>query len=855
MKIISLQNPWWRRLGLLVAAAGAGAIMAMMAAYLYLAPLLPSAEQLRSVDYQIPLRVFSRDGRLLGEFGEKRRTPLDYEQFPPALVQAVVSAEDERFFRHGGVDLKGLFRAALELVWYQDIRSGGSTITMQVARNFFLDREQKFIRKFNEIVLAMEIEEQLSKQQIMALYLNKIYLGHRSYGAEAAAHVYYGKSLSELDLAQLAMIAGLPKAPSAYNPITNPQRALTRRNWILGRMRSLGAISEDQYQQALAQPVTASYHGPSPDVDASYLAEMVRQDLLGRFSEEQVYSSGMRVYTTVDSERQRAALRALRDGLHEYDERHGWRGAISTITLPASTTDNETEDAAPEQQAATAGNGTEEEDPWKPVRSALRDIGTIGYLEPAAVLAVAEQQATLMLADGSEVTLPWEQMSWARPYIDVERVGQEPTRADEILAAGDVVYLRPVAEDESGNRWRLAQVPQVESALVSLDPQNGAIQSLVGGYSFAQSHFNRAWQGQRQAGSAFKPFIYTAGLLNGLTPATLINDAPIVFEDSALETAWRPTGASNRFYGPTRLREALYRSLNLVSVRMLQQVTVPNAIATLRQFGLPVEHFPRDLSLALGSASLTPMELATAYCVFANGGYRVEPWFIERIENNNGEVIWRAPAVLLCDDEDCSNLAAGTASDAVEVTAIDDSNDVDAENGNNNTDDATAPPPVKRLRVLDERTAWLMDSMLKDVVRRGTAYRAAQLGRRDLAGKTGTTNDQFDAWFSGYSPALVATVWVGFDNPSTLGRGEYGGRAALPIWMQYMGDALAGVEQVLLPQPAGIVSARINAETGKQAHPGDANAVFEYFREENLPEMDNSPASQSTSRDAPEHLF
>lgn len=856
MKIISLQNPWWRRLGLLLAAACAGGIMAMMAAYLYLAPLLPSAEQLRSVDYQIPLRVFSRDGRLLGEFGEKRRTPLDYEQFPPALVQAVVSAEDERFFRHGGVDLKGLFRAALELLWYQDIRSGGSTITMQVARNFFLDREQKFIRKFNEIVLAMEIERQLSKEQIMALYLNKIYLGHRSYGAEAAAQVYYGKSLAQLDLAQLAMIAGLPKAPSAYNPITNPQRALTRRNWILGRMRSLGSITEEAYQEALAQPVSASYHGPSPDVDASYLAEMVRQDLLGRFSEEQVYSSGMRVYTTLDSERQRAALRALRDGLHEYDERHGWRGAVSTLVLPADVTGTEEEKSSEGDQPVAPVDGTDtDEDPWKPIRDALRNIGTVGYLEPAVVVGLEEQQATLMLADGSQVVLPWEQMSWARRFIDIERVGEEPATASEIVELGEVVYLRPVAEDEAGNRWRLAQVPQVESALVSLDPQDGAVQALVGGYSFSQSHFNRAWQGQRQAGSAFKPFIYTAGLLNGLTPATLINDAPIVFEDSALETAWRPTGASNRFYGPTRLREALYRSLNLVSVRMLQQITVPNAIATLRQFGLPVERFPRDLSLALGSASVTPMELATAYCVFANGGYRVEPWFIERIEDNNGEVVWRAPAVLLCDDEDCSNLSAGAATDEVEVTAIDDNNDVRAESSNDTTDDAIAPPPVKRLRVLDERTAWLMDSMLKDVVRRGTAYRAAQLGRRDLAGKTGTTNDQFDAWFSGYSPALVATVWVGFDNPSTLGRGEYGGRAALPIWMQYMGDALDGVEQTLLPQPAGIVSARINAETGKQAQPGDASAVFEYFREENLPEMDTSPASQSTGGETPDHLF
>lgn len=839
MKIISLQNPWWRRLGLLVAAGSAAGVMGLTAAYLYLAPLLPAPEQLRTVEYQIPLRIFASDGQLIGEFGEKRRTPLEYSQFPQPLIKAVLAAEDERFFRHGGVDLRGLFRAALELVRYQDIRSGGSTITMQVARNFFLDREQKFIRKFNEIVLAMEIEELLSKEQIMALYLNKIYLGHRSYGAEAAAQVYYGKPLSELTLAQLAMIAGLPKAPSAYNPITNPQRALTRRNWILGRMLSLDAITREQYELAVAEPVTASYHGPSPDVDASYLAEMVRQELLTRYDAEQVYSSGMRVFTTVSGARQQAAVRALRDGLHEYDERHGWRGAEATITLPAAG------DTPPEDEDAW----------WRPVREALKQYDKVGYLEPAVVLSVDGQQAELMIANGTRVTLPWDQMSWANRYIDTERVDVAPEQASDIFNPGDVVRLRPQPPAEDGTPgWRLAQVPQVESALVSLDPQSGAVQALAGGYSFAQSHFNRAVQGQRQAGSAFKPFIYTSGLLSGLTPASLINDAPIVFEDSALETAWRPTGASSRFYGPTRLREALYRSLNLVSVRMLQQVGIGEAINTLKQFGLPTQRFPRDLSLALGSASVTPLELATAYCVFANGGYRVEPWFIERIESNDGQVVWRAPAVVLCDDDSC---AAADTDDNADVAATDsEDNSVATERTATATPaDATTPPPVYRRRVVDARTVWLMDSMMKDVVRRGTAYRAAQLGRKDLAGKTGTTNDQFDAWFSGYSPALVATVWVGFDNPSTLGRGEYGGRAALPIWMQYMGSALDDVPEIQLPQPPGIVTARINEETGKLAQPGDSSAIFEYFREEDMPEMETSPVHRNTSDDAPEHLF
>ena len=848
---MKLHSPWWRRLALLLIAAGAGGVMMITATYLYLAPLLPAAEQLRQVEYQIPLRVYSRDGLLIGEFGEKRRTPLRFDQLPANLVNAVLAAEDERFYRHGGVDLKGLFRAALELVRYQDIRSGGSTITMQVARNFFLDREQKFIRKFNEIVLAIEIEEILSKDQILELYLNKIYLGHRSYGAGAAAEVYYGKPLSELTLEQLAMIAGLPKAPSAYNPITNPERALTRRNWILGRMLSLKMISKDDYDVAVSAPVTASYHGPAPDVEASYLAEMVRQQALTRFSQDSLYTSGLKIYVTLDGGLQKAAVKALRDGLHEYDERHGWRGAEAKLELPEgrfSLPDAEPSEESPETEEGVALSVAPEEvsaeeqaqlSLWRPTIDKLRQRSDIGSLVAGVVTEVGEQQITVLTSKPEEITLDWEQLSWARAYKSVEYVGDELQTAGEIVSRGDLIRLRRI--DMDGEEvWRLAQVPEVESALVSLDPHTGAVNALVGGYSFAQSHFNRAVQGQRQAGSSFKPFIYSSALLNGLTPATLINDAPIVFEDSELETAWRPTGASNKFYGPTRMREALYRSLNLVSIRMLQQITIPEAIKIIKQLGLPTERFPRDLSLALGSAAVSPMELATAYCIFANGGYRVEPWYIERIEDKNGEPLWQAPEIVLCDD-DCA--AAQAEPDTAE------------EESSPQGEQPTQPEVLMRKRVLDARVAWLMDSMMKDVVRRGTAYKASELGRNDLAGKTGTTNDQVDAWFSGYSPAMVSTVWVGFDNPSTLGRGEYGGRAALPIWMQYMGTALKGVPEVSLPQPAGIVTVRINEETGKLARPGDPEALFEYFREENLPEADTSVIPQQGSDTAPEQLF
>jgi penicillin-binding protein 1A len=818
---MQLRRPWWRWLLLAATLSVAGTIMVLNAAYLYLAPQLPSASQLSDVSFQIPLRVYSADGLLIGEFGDKRRTPLKFEQLPPMFVNAVLAAEDDRFFRHGGVDIRGLARAFAELLRYREIRSGGSTITMQVARNFFLDREQKFLRKFNEIVLALEIETVLSKEQIFELYMNKIFLGHRAYGAEAAAQVYYGKSIRDLDLPQWAMIAGLPKAPSAYNPITNPERALSRRNWILRRMFKVGFINREQLDAARATPVDVRYHGPAPELDASYLAEMVRREVVERFGTENAYTSGLRVYTTLEGPRQAAAVNALRAGLHAYDERHGWRGAEANLDLSK---------LAPLPDQDVIADSDESIDLLHQWTALLRPFRPIADLQPALVIDTGEQDARLLLASGQRVLLSWGNIQWARRYIDANTIGAELKRAQDVIKAGDIVRLREVSVD-GDKQWRLAQIPTAQSALVAMDPKTGAIRSLSGGFSFSQSNFNRAIQGQRQAGSALKPFIYTAGLSKGLTTASLINDAPIVFEDSTLETAWRPTGASSRFYGPTRIREALYRSLNLVSIRLLQQTGINHTVTTLREFGLPVERFQRDLSLALGSATLTPLEMATGYSVFANGGFRVEPWFIQRIDNNENTTLWLAPQVVLCDPEcpiEVTEAAIGT------------------------------PPPHTVYRSIDDRYIWLMDSMLKDVVRRGTASRVSQLGRRDLAGKTGTTNDQVDAWFAGYSPALVAAVWVGFDEPTSLGRGEYGGRAALPIWMNYMTSALAGVPEQQLPQPAGIVTARINTTSGKLARPGDANAIFEYFIEGTVPEQDTGSPSESIHDSAeaePEHLF
>ncbi len=761
------------------------AILVATATYLYLAPSLPSVEQLRDVSFQVPLRVYTHDGLLIGEFGEKRRTPMRYDEIPPDLINAIVAAEDDRFFHHKGIDYSGLLRAAYELLRYQEIRSGGSTITMQVARNFFLDRAQHFTRKFNEILLARQIEQELGKQEIFELYVNKIYLGHRSYGVAAAADVYYGLPLKDLTLAQMAMIAGLPKAPSAYNPITNPERAMTRRNWILDRMLALGSIDKARHDQARAEPNTARFHGLSSEVDALHAADMVRTYMLEQYGPEST-DQGYRVYTTIDSAKQRAATDAVFLGLVAYDRRHGWRGAEKHI----------------EPQSITGKT-------WP---DSLSDIRQINYLEPAIVTQVDKDSITVLRRAGDTIKIPFSGMSWARKYLSVDAMGPVPQKPADIVSVGDVVRVFAQNSGKSYN-WQLGQVPAVQSAQVAVQPEDGAILSLVGGFSYSQSRFNRAIQGDRQAGSSFKPILYAAALDHGFTAATIINDAPIVIDDAGMDKAWRPENDNDKFYGPMRLRQALYLSRNLVSIRIMMQLPISYVIDYATNFGIEREKLPRNFSLALGTASVSPLEIATAYAVFANGGYRTSPYLIDRIEDNAGNVIWQAKPLQVC--RTCEDNSAGHAP-----------------------------------RVMEARTAYIMNSILQDVVKRGTATRALVLGRDDLAGKTGTTNDTRDAWFAGYNPALVSVVWVGFDNPQTLGRSEYGGVAALPIWIDFMRGALAGTPSSYLAQPPGIVTVKIDPTTGERARAGQPDAIFEYFKEENVPP--ERRASSAGSAEAPE---
>ncbi len=751
-------------------------VLAIVGMFYYVSPRLPPIDSLKDVRFQVPLRVYSADGRLMAEFGEKRRSPLRYEQIPPLLIKAVLGAEDDRFFEHPGVDYQGILRAVGLLLLTGEKAQGGSTITMQVARNFFLSREKTFLRKFSEILLALKIEKALSKQEILELYLNKIYLGNRAYGVGAAAKVYYGKPIDELSLPELAMIAGLPKAPSRYNPIVNPQRAVLRRNYVLGRMRQLGFIDEATYQAAVKAPVTARLHRQAPELEAPYAAEMARKFMLQRYGNG-AYTEGYRVYTTIDSRLQAKANRALRYNLLAYEERHGYRG--------------------PEQHLDALDYSEPQQ--WE---AALQQRPRVPLLHAGVVIEVGERSALVYLRGGRIAHLCWRGLRWAAPYVDGNRPGRAPRRAGDILAAGDVIRLY----DAGGGRWSLGQIPQVEGALVSLRPRDGAIISVVGGYDFYRSKFNRAAQARRQPGSNFKPFIYSAALERGYTAATLINDAPVVFRDPGLEDIWRPENYSGKFFGPTRLREALVKSRNLVSIRILRSIGVPYALNYVKRFGFDPRELPRNLSLALGSASLTPLQIVRGYAVFANGGYLVEPYIVARVEDNDGQVLFEADPAVVC-ERDCS---------------------VESEDGGLRL-------LRKAPRTVSPENVYIMTSIMQDIVKRGTGRRARVLKRGDLAGKTGTTNDQRDAWFSGFNPDVVATAWVGFDEPRPLGDHETGGRAALPMWISFMREALKGLPEKPLVQPPGIVTVRIDPKTGLLAGPDFPGAIFEIFREQNVP--------------------
>ncbi len=781
---------WSALLGGLLGGIGASV------AYFYIEPTLPSIEALKDVRMQVPLRVYTRDGELMGEFGEMKRSPLAYQDIPPLMIKAVLAAEDERFFEHPGVDIQGLLRAAINLVRTGQKGQGGSTITMQVARNFFLTREKTYTRKLTEILLALKIDHQLSKEDILDLYLNKIYLGHRAYGVAMASQVYYGKDIHNLGLAQIAMIAGLPKAPSTLNPVTNPTAARFRRDYVLGRMHALHFITDDEYNKAMATPITASLHVVTPDVEAPYIAEMARAWMVDHYGND-AYTAGYKVYTTTDTPRQQAANRAMRSALLAYDQRHGYRGPEGHVDLPynASFAD------------------------WD---KALSSYNTVGGLLPALVVTVDDKDVVAYAPQVGMVLIEWNGLEWARRYLDDGSEGPPPQHAADILKVGDVIRIQL----QSNCDWRLAQVPTVGGALVSLRPKDGAILALIGGFDFFHSKFNRVTQAERQPGSSFKPFVYSAALNKGFTAATMVNDAPVVFQDSELESAWRPENYSGHVFGPTRLRVALIHSRNLVSIRVLRAIGIEYAINYVSRFGFPKDKLPRNLSLALGSASLTPLELARGYATFANGGFLVDPYFITRVEDSTGKVIYQADPVEACPQCDKADAAPQTApTPAVSATA-----------GPATTPDPAAPPPFKPApRIIGPRNAYIMTTMMQDVIRYGTGRGALVLGRHDLAGKTGTTNEQVDAWFSGFNPDVVATAWVGFDTPRPLGNGETGARAALPMWIDYMRAALHGVPDLPLQQPPGIVTARIDPETGKFTTADNPKAIFEVFRSENVP--------------------
>lgn len=764
-------------------AAFCALVLSFSGAFLYLSPSLPSVESLRSIQLQIPLRVYSSDAKLIAEFGEMRRSPIAFADIPPDFISALLAAEDDNFANHYGVDLTSLMRAATQILKSGQIQTGGSTITMQVAKNFFLTSERSFSRKINEILLALQIERELSKNEILELYVNKIYLGNRAYGIEAAAQVYYGKSIREASLAQMAMIAGLPKAPSRFNPLVNPTRSMERRDWILGRMYSLGRIDKQRYEEALAEPINVSYHVPAPELAAPYIAEMARAEMVGRYGSE-AYTDGFNVTTTVSSDLQLAANSAVREGLIAYDQRHGYRGPESR--LPGMTKEN-----------------------WQ---TELNKQTSLGGLEPAIVTGVEKSGIMVLLRNGEEHAVAWDSMKWARPFLNTNSMGPRPQQPADVSQIGDLIRVQ---RQEDGS-LRFVQLPAAQSALVSLDPNSGAIRALVGGFSFEQSNYNRAAQAKRQPGSSFKPFVYSAALDKGYTAATLVNDAPIVFADDALSQVWRPKNDNNTFLGPIRLREALYRSRNLVSIRLLQDLGIASTLSYIERFGFEKKDLPPNLSLALGTASLTPMEIAEGWSVFASGGYKTEPYLIERIEDRTGKQLFNAnPA----------QTPTGIAQRAEQGSALQFS-----------VGDQPLPPePVLAEQIIDERTAYIMTSMLQDVIKRGTGRRAMALGRDDLAGKTGTTNESKDSWFSGYNADYITTVWAGFDQPESLGRNEYGGTVALPIWMSYMAAALKDKPSHLLTEPEGLLTLRIDPHSGRAATPDTPEAYFELFKSEDSP--------------------
>ena len=813
-------------------------VLAIGVAYWLVAPRLPSVAELKDYHMQVPLRVESADGKLIATFGETRRIPVAIADVPDNLKHAVLSAEDADFYHHPGVDWRGIVRAGWHvIVTGGDKGPGGSTITQQVARNFFLSPEKLYSRKLTEIFIALRIEHELTKDQILELYLNKMFLGHRAYGVAAAASYYYGKTLDQLSIAQCAAIASSFQLPSVVNPINNPARLLARRNWVLGEMLRHGYITDAQYKAAVAERNDAAPHEAPIKVDAPYLAEMVRRQVLDRLGNDAL-TEGYVVKTTVQSERQQAAVDALRKGLVAYDHRHGWRGP-----------------EAHEDLAADAGAAD--------FQRMLGAYVEVSGLQPGLVTASAADDAAVFLADGRSIRLDLAAVAWARPYVNDSRAGATPKRVDTVLKRGDIVR---VSQDDKGG-WELAQIPAVQGALASIRPEDGAVEALVGGFNFTRSKFNRAVMAARQPGSSFKPYLYSAAFDHGFTPASIINDAPLALPDPSRPGGlWTPNNDDDKFAGPMRLREALVQSKNLVWVRLLDAIGVRYAREFITRFGFPLDALPPNLSMALGTASVSPMNMARGFAVFANGGYLVTPYFISEIDDRNGKPVYIANPARAC--RECqerllgnappgpppadigkrpANSLAETATAAAPATAasVDDSGvetlPADA-HGNG------AHPPVLAPHVLGPRTDFLVTSLMKDVILRGTGSAAKALDRADLAGKTGSTNDHRDAWFVGFNGDVSTSVWVGFDNYGSLGHGEFGAKAALPIWMDYMGTVLKGSPLNSLPMPPGIATLQIDRSSGLPTSPGDPNSMNEFFKVEDVDRL-RTQATQQEQQD------
>jgi len=776
---------------------------ALACSYVYLVPTLPSIESMRNVELQVPLRVYTRSGALIAQIGEQRRIPASYDQIPELVKHAFLAAEDERFFEHHGIDYFGVVRAVgIDLISGHKTQ-GASTITMQAARNMFLTLDKTARRKLQETFVTYRMEHEFTKQEIFGLYLNVIFFGQRAYGVAAAAEAFFGKPLDKLDVAEAATIAGVPKAPSSYNPIVNPELATMRRAYVLRRMRELGYIDAAAAEAANKEPMQARAHAPLYDVEAPYVAEMARLELRQRFGPS-AETAGYKVYTTIDGRLQAAGNRAVRVGLIEYDRRHGWRGPAGHVDLPAH---------------------------GEPDYAALVDeYAAIGNLSPAVITAVADKSARAYVKSLGAVEIDWDGLSWARRELHNDSVGPAPHAASQVLSRGDVVY---VVADNAGHA-QLGQIPEAQAALVALDPNDGSIVALVGGFDYFTNKYNRVTQARRLPGSGFKPFLYSAALENGLTPATELLDAPIVLEGTGIEDSWRPENNERQFGGPTRLREALVHSRNLVSIRVLKAIGIPTAIDYISHFGFDPKTMPHDLTLALGTLEVTPLDLAAGYAVFANGGFRVAPFFIDRIEDAAGKVVWSAAPRRVCPQ--CEQPAPADANaQAVRVSDPAPAAAAAARNDATHGEPAPLPPAEVAPRIISAQNAYLMDDMMADVIKRGTGVRARSLNRGDIAGKTGTTNEAKDTWFNGFTRNLVATVWVGFDQERPLGEAEEGAHTALPIWIQFMGEALKGVPEQPRAMPEGLVTLRISPDTGTLVSAENPEGIPEMFMVSHLP--------------------